>query len=86
MPKVKITNEENVLITTINLDYDVERGGFTFNDWFIEQVGGHITIKRWEAVKEKSFIWGTTRQQCLRHIWQLENGQQVKPIYLRALY
>ena len=65
-----------------------------YKDWYIETVGGHITIKRFEAEKGDKFDpksnyqwhWAFKLKDCKEICDKRNRGEEVKELYLKSLY
>ena len=61
------------------------------NDWEIESVGGHITMKRFIARKdlpdgEYLFHWTFKLKDCKVLCDERDAGKEIHPLYLKSLY
>ena len=65
-----------------------------YKDWYIETVGGHITIKRFEAEKGDRFNpnsnyqwhWASTLKECKEFCDKRDKREEIKSLYLKSLY
>ncbi len=64
-----------------------------YKDWYIETVGGYITIKRFEAEKGEDFLapdykwhWSFKLKDCKELCDKRDAGKEIDPLYLKSLY